>query len=134
MPWQNDPAIGMMVPGRSGNSNREILQIDKGAGGANICNVLVKGRFDIEQATYLSIALSIAGDHEGTKNFVKLLTAATAGENGLRIGEYIQLNTGMVVPGSMPTNVDSLPRPSGDGHRQNILSRRKRPTQVEESE
>lgn len=130
MPWQRDEAIGLMVPGRSGGSNREILLIDKTAGGKHICNVLPKGRFDLEQATYLSIALSIAGDHEGTQNLVKLLTAASAAEHGLRIGEYIQLNTGMVIPSSMPMNVGGR-QASRDGQRPGVFGRRKQVSQEE---
>jgi len=115
MPMRNND-LGVPVPFGSGSSDKEILVIDKEGGGRHICNVFPKGRFDLEEAALLTILESIGDGDPGTDNFLKVWTATSAGEGGLRIGEFIQLRTGMIVPSAMPTNLPTRMQMRRDGH------------------
>lgn len=115
MPMRTDN-LGVPVPFGSGSSDKEILIIDKAGGGSHICNVFPKGRFDLEEAAILTILESIGDGDDGTDNFLKVWTATSAGEGGLRVGEFIQLRTGMIAPSAMPMNMAARMQMRRDGH------------------
>lgn len=103
MPFRNDD-LGTPVPFGGSSQDKIILEIDKSAGGTHLCNVFPKGRYDLEEGALLTIIGQIGEGDKGTEDFIKYWVATSAAEGGLRVGEFIQLRTGMISPSAMPVN------------------------------
>lgn len=104
--------LGEMAPMGFGSSAKQLLQLRTGKDPISIIvNSFTRGRLSPEDFQDLADIIDIATIldengkvyvDQGTKDFIDLIVAGSIGEYGYGRGEFIQDDTGMVVPSSMP--------------------------------
>jgi len=107
--------LGFMQPMGGGSRAREFLHLKKGHDAlTDAINSLSKSNFNRQEASLLSIILSIGGDDTGTHKFAQFMEASSLAEGGRARREGLMSDAGMLVPSWMEDYMYS--RNEGDGN------------------
>jgi hypothetical protein len=94
--WRHDDT-GVIAPFGGHGGEKELLRKGK-----DTAETMARARLTPQEGSLLALARSIAGDDEGTDQFIDNMSMASVGEYGFGRTEYNMGLTRMMVPSSMP--------------------------------